>query len=358
MLTPSIVPVADMQSGDSSPGGDRGATVRESGDRGSAPILPPDALGCRSGADAPSDRMTTPPDTPRLARLRFGTSSWSEKSWVGPFYPPGTRPADYLRHYATQFDTVEADVTWYRIPDARLVDGWAAKLPEGFRLAAKFPRTIVHGGEGPRPDPERVLNLEVEAVRKDLDDFTTAMARLGARCGPLVLQLPFFNSSVFRGPGPFFDRLDTFLSRLPQGFRIAVEVRNKAWLGPALCDLLRRHQAALVLVDIAYMPHPAWLAERFDVVTSDFTYCRLIGDRKAIDAMTDSFDRVVVDHSARLDRWSRLIRALQPRVRDLFVYANNHYAGHGPATIRDLVARVVGADAPRASGLGGSEQDG
>ena len=59
--------------------------------------------------------------------------------------------------------------------------------------------------------------------------------------------------------------------------------------------LLARHRAALVLVDIAYMPHPAELAQRLDLVTTDFVYARLIGDRKAVEAKTKSFDRVVID---------------------------------------------------------------
>ena len=79
--------------------------------------------------------------------LRYGTSSWSTKGWVGPFYPPGTKAGDMLSWYATQFDTVEADTTYYRVPGERLVDGWDRKLPEGFKLSAKFPRSIVHAGD-------------------------------------------------------------------------------------------------------------------------------------------------------------------------------------------------------------------
>jgi uncharacterized protein YecE (DUF72 family) len=70
-------------------------------------------------------------------------------SWVGPFYPPGTEPGDFLRLYAEHFRTVEADVTDYCVPDARLVDGWKSRTLEGFVLSAKFPRSVVHGGAGP-----------------------------------------------------------------------------------------------------------------------------------------------------------------------------------------------------------------
>lgn len=49
----------------------------------------------------------------------LGTSSWSAESWVGPFYPPGTPPANFLPFYATQFGTVEMDSAYYRIRRAR-----------------------------------------------------------------------------------------------------------------------------------------------------------------------------------------------------------------------------------------------
>ena len=280
--------------------------------------------------------------------LYAGTSSWSSKDWVGPFYPEGTKPGDYLRSYATRFDAVEADVTYYRIPDARMVDGWVRKTPPGFRLCAKFPRSIVHGGDGARPDPRTVLVPDVVAA--DTERFLEVMGRMGERLGPLVLQFPYFNQGVFADRGPFLERLDAYLGTLPDGFRYGVELRNKAWIDAELLELLRGHGVALVLVELAYMPHPASLARKLDLVTADFVYARLIGDRKAVDAATETFDRIVLDRGEQLDRWAELLRDLLPQVREAYVFANNHYAGHGPATIRDLVARLEagGAEAERA----------
>lgn len=278
----------------------------------------------------PSDR--------NAGAVRYGTSSWGSKGWVGPFYPDGTKPADFLAYYGTQFDTVEADNTYYGVPRSSMVDGWARKTPEGFLVAAKFPRSIVHGGDGAKPDPERVL--VPDAVGEDTGEFLDAMGRLGPKCGPLLLQFPFFNKSVFPGRDAFLERLDAYLATLPKDFRYAVEVRNKYWIDATLLDLLRRHGVALTLVDLAYMPHPASLWPKWDLVTADFVYCRLIGDRKAVDARTKTFDRVVVDQSERLDRWAELLAEITLRVPETFVYANNHYAGHGPATIRDLRERM------------------
>jgi uncharacterized protein YecE (DUF72 family) len=275
-----------------------------------------------------------------MGRIRYGTSSWSEPSWTGVFYPAGMAAAQQLTHYATQFDTVEADVTYYRVPDRRLVAGWNDKTPEGFLLSAKFPRSVVHGGESERPNAERVL--APEHVAADVDRFLDAMRLLGRKCGPLVLQFPYFNKGAFAGPEPFLARLERFLEALPREFRYAVEVRNKAWIDDALLGVLRRRRAALALVDLAYMPHPADLALQRDLVTTDFVYARLIGDRKAIDALTKRFDRTVVDHGARLARWAELLRNAEPTATEVYVYANNHYAGYAPATVRELARRVRG----------------
>ncbi len=279
-----------------------------------------------------------------MGEFLYGTSSWSEKSWAGVFYPEGLPAGAQLAHYATQFRTVEADVTYYRVPDARLVRGWDEKTPEGFVLSAKFPRSIVHGGEQAAPDPERVLALE--HVGGDLSRFLSAMELLGAKCGPLVLQFPYFNQKAFRSVEPFLERLDRFLAELPPRFRYGVEIRNKQWIAEPLLELLRRHRVALVLVDLAYMPHPADLAQKHELFTTDFTYARLIGDRKAIDALTERFDRLVVDQGPRLSRWAEWLREAARRLPRTFAYANNHYAGYAPETIRDLAARVLGDQGP------------
>lgn len=269
--------------------------------------------------------------------VHWGTSSWSEKGWVGPFYAKGTPPGEFLSQYARHFSAVEADNTYYHAPARRLVEGWDAKTPAGFVMAAKFPRENVHGGEGPKPDPERVLVPEF--VTAQARSFVETMQILGPKLGPLVLQFPYFNQSCFKTVEPFLERLEPFLLALPKGPRYAVEVRNKNWIAAPLLQLLKRTRTALVLVDLLYMPPPWELAERHELVTGDFLYARLIGDRKAVEERTQSFDHVVVDQSERLERWAELLARLAPQVRETFAFANNHYAGYAIDTIRDLIRR-------------------
>ncbi|MEN8149292.1 MAG: DUF72 domain-containing protein [Planctomycetota bacterium] len=267
-------------------------------------------------------------------RVRIGTSSWSAKEWVGPFYSEGTEPKDFLTEYAKRFDSVETDSTYYRVPSKTMVKTWADKTPDDFRMSAKFPRSVCHAGEGPRPDPDRIMDLDRTA--KDRHDFFTAMLELGDKCGPLVLQFPYFNKTAFPNPKPFLDRLDTFLAAQPGDFRYAVEIRNKWWIKADFLEILRRHSAAMVLVDQAWMPHADELPKRLDPVTTDFAYVRLLGDRKEIEAITKTWEREVIDRTEKLVRWAKVIRELRERLPETFAFANNHYAGHGPSTVRKL----------------------
>jgi uncharacterized protein YecE (DUF72 family) len=196
----------------------------------------------------------------------------------------------------------------------------------------------VHGGEGREPDAGRVLNLET--ALPEAQRFIDTMARMGDKLGPLVLQFPYFNQRAFASREAFQSRLEPFLDALPEGPRYAVEVRNKQWIGAELLQGLRARRVALVLLDLVYMPHPEEWLGKLDLVTADFLYVRLIGDRAAVEARTERFDAIVLDQSARLERWEEVLLGLSPKVREVYTYANNHYAGHGPATIVDLKARV------------------
>ncbi|MCB2200154.1 DUF72 domain-containing protein [bacterium] len=273
----------------------------------------------------------------------FGSSSFSEKDWVGPFYPPGTKPADYLSFYAQHYRTVEIDATYYAVPSARTVQGWADKVPEGFIFSAKFPKQIVHCGEGPKPDGSKILMPDATyAVR---DRFLEVMSLLGAKAGPLLIQFPYLAKAAFSSVDEFIERLDRFLEDLPRDFEFAVEIRNKWWLKEPFIELLRRHKVALTLVDQAWMPMADELAEKHDPWTVNWGYIRLLGDRKEIEEVTTSWDKEVINHDDRLERWARFMAQQEGRAERLYIYSNNHYAGHSPTTIaklRAMYARELG----------------
>jgi uncharacterized protein YecE (DUF72 family) len=163
--------------------------------------------------------------------------------------------------------------------------------------------------------------------------FLKVMDALGEKLGPLLFQFGYFNKKAFPGVDEFLARLVPFLKNLPKGHRFAVEIRNKNWLVLQFFEALRSRGVALALIDQAWMPRPAQWFEKFDPITADFTYVRWLGDRKRIEEKTKVWDKVIVDRTNDLADWVKALRAVHNRRIEILAFANNHYAGHGPATL-------------------------
>ncbi len=254
-------------------------------------------------------------------KIRLGTSAFTAAGWPGTFYPADLEPGDYLAYYSQHFDTVEIDSTWYRTPDPKTVKNWYAKTPGNFCFAAKIPQVITH---------ERVL----VGCEYDLKRFLSTMDALKEKLGPLLFQFPYFNKKAFSKPDEFLDRLEAFTGDLPSGYRFAVEIRNRGWIVPRLVEILGEHNIALALIDHSWMPRPDEIFERLDPITADFTYIRWLGDRKGIEEQTKTWDKTIIDRSRELQEWVDICRELVGRGVSIFAFANNHYAGHSPATVR------------------------
>jgi len=247
-----------------------------------------------------------------MASLRLGTCGWNYDAWVGPFYPIRTRPADFLRTYARAFDTVEVDSTFYAIPPAKTVRGWASRVGEGFEFALKLPQEITH-------------ELRLRSSEDLCKRFFDVSRELGKKLGPILIQLgPDFGPSELPA-------LASFLPALPPDLRFAIEFRQKGWIHEGLLALLAEHHVALALVDARWIPRRTMtmLAER---PTADFAYIRWMGpNRDLVD-----YSRIQVDRRKELEAWTKAIAILAPKVRVSYGYVNNHFAGHSPATVRML----------------------
>jgi uncharacterized protein YecE (DUF72 family) len=262
--------------------------------------------------------------------IRIGTSAFTAAGWPGSFYPEHLKPADYLSYYAEHFDIVEVDSTFYGTPRVSVVRAWDAKTPEGFRFAVKVPQEITH---------KRVL----KDCDEELKTFLATMGTLGGKLGPMLFQFGQFDKSAFRSLDDFLVRLIPFLKKLPRDRKFAIEVRNKNWLVPKLADVLREHGVALALIDQSWMPRPWEMDNKFDLITSDFTYVRWLGDRKGIEEKTKTWNKVIVDRQSDLSEWVGLLKRVHERRIMILAFANNHYAGHGPGTV-DLFRNLWGAE--------------
>ena len=257
------------------------------------------------------------------AEILLGTSAFTASGWETAFYPSGMKPADYLSFYATKYNAVELDNTFYRTPAIPTVKGWYAKTPPGFLFAAKVPQVITH---------EKAL-VDCD---EELSNFLKAMDCLGEKLGPLLLQFGYFNQKAFAGVNEFLARLVPFLKKIHRGYRFAVEIRNKNWLVPAFVDALRERHVALAMVDHVWLPRPKQLFARFDPITADFVYVRWIGDRKGIEEKTKTWNKIIVNRTADLAEWVDVLKKVHERKIQILAFANNHYAGYGPGTIEEF----------------------
>jgi uncharacterized protein YecE (DUF72 family) len=260
-----------------------------------------------------------------LPGILLGTSAFTADGWQGSFYPPGMKSRDFLSYYASQFQTVEVDSTFYGCPSASTVNNWSARTPEDFVFSVKIPQVITH---------EKAL-VDCDS---EFEEFVKTMDILGPKLGPMVFQFPLFDRWKFPKQDHFLTVLEPFLKKLPTDHKCVIEIRNKTWLDAKFADVLREHSVALALTDTSFMPRPWEMKEKFDLITSDFAYVRWLGDRKKIEKQTTTWDKAVVDRRADLNKWADLLWDLvnSKKIRKIIAYANNHYAGHGPATVKQF----------------------
>jgi uncharacterized protein YecE (DUF72 family) len=258
-----------------------------------------------------------------LPGILLGTSSFTANGWQGTFYPSGMKSRDFLSYYATQFLTVEVDSTFYGCPSPSTVSNWAARTPDDFLFAVKVPQVITH---------EKVL---VDCV-PEFAEFVKTMDLLGPKLGPLVFQFPSFDKWKFPKQDNFLAVLIPFFKQLPAGHSYVVEIRNEKWLDAKLADVLKEHNVALALTDTSFVPRPWEMKEKFDLLTADFAYVRWLGDRKGIEKVTKNWVKPIVDRSGDLKSWVDLLKQMvnTRKILKLFAFANNHYAGHAPATVK------------------------
>jgi uncharacterized protein YecE (DUF72 family) len=288
------------------------------------PIRQPTLFQMEKSEEAPGLVSEPRIDHPySLPGILLGTSAFTANGWEGSFYPPGMKSRDFLSYYATQFATVEVDSTFYGCPSASTVSNWSARTPEDFIFCVKVPQVITHD--------KALVDCDAE-----FEEFVETMDILGPKLGPMVFQFPSFDHWKFPKQESFLAVLTPFLKKLPADHEYVIEIRNKTWLDARFADVLREHNVALALTDTSFVPRPWEMKQKFDLITADFAYVRWLGDRKGIEKQTTTWDKTVVDRTSDLKNWVDLLRELvmNKKLRKLFAFANNHYAGHGPGTVK------------------------
>jgi uncharacterized protein YecE (DUF72 family) len=243
---------------------------------------------------------------------RVGCSGWSYKDWRGLVYPADAPARTWFSLYAEQFDTVEINNTFYRLPPPTTVEAWAAQAPPGFCYALKVGQFGSH-------------RMKLRDSATWLANHLDRVDRLGAHLGPNLLQLPpRWKRNL--------ERLDEFLTAAPPRIRWAVELREPSWVHDDTFALLERHHAALCLHDL--LPDHPW------VRTADWTYVRFHGPRALEEAYHGRYGpRRLAPVARRLQGW------LDEDV-DVYAYFNNDYEGNAVVDATWLRDQLVGVGAP------------
>ncbi len=243
-----------------------------------------------------------------MLNLHLGTIGWSYNFWKGKFYPNKTASKDFLSYYATKYDTVEVDSTFYRIPTEQAITNWKKQTPDNFKFSFKFPRIITHIKM--LKDCERETTIFLERTKS-----------LGEKLGPLLLQFP----PIF-GIKHLPDLTD-FLKNLPRSHRYVVEIRDKGFLTQEFYSLLKTTNVALAWVDSPFMP-------QISEITSDFLYVRLEGDRSKVKG---TLGEIEVDSVEGLKMWAEKIKPFLARKMEVYGYFGKYYSGFPPSDINALL---------------------
>jgi uncharacterized protein YecE (DUF72 family) len=238
--------------------------------------------------------------------VRVGCSGWQYADWREAFYPRGLPQRRWLEHYASVFDTVEVNTTFYRLTKVDTVARWVQQTPPGFTFAVKGSRFLTH--------MKRLTDLDrgIRRFYAPLEPMIDA-----GKLGPVLWQLP----DSFRVDVP---RLKTWLEALPPG-QHAFELRHASWLIDDVFEVLRAHRAALVVADRAGRPE-----ERF-VPTAPFGFVRFHHGRRG---------RGGNYSHAELDEWARRLTEWRREV-PLFVYFNNDWNAYAVRNALYLRRRLV-----------------
>lgn len=258
--------------------------------------------------------------------IRIGTAGFSYKDWEGIVYPPGApKEFDRLAFLARFFPCVEMNVTFYRVPTARMVERWLGSVDgiEGFRFTFKLYQGLTHGEE------KEALVPYLQAL---------APCREAGKLGAILLQFPFF----FANTEPARKKLAGLSAGL-SGWPCAVEVRHRSWLSPAAQEFLKTLGLSLCDIDICQTTTSVPPGTE---TTGPLGYVRLHGrnakawfEKKA--PVAEKYDYLYTP--SELEEWIERVRIIERVTKETYVITNNHFGGKAVANAFQLARALTGA---------------
>jgi uncharacterized protein YecE (DUF72 family) len=234
--------------------------------------------------------------------VRIGTSGWQYRDWRGTFYDKAISSSHWLETYSQTFRTVEANGTFYRLPDTATFEKWRTRTPSEFEFAVKASRYLTHIRR--LRDPKSAVDL-----------LLARAAGLGDKLGPILLQLP----PTLRCD---LGRLEETLASFPPTTRLVIEFRHDSWLTDATAELLRHRGVATCMADRRGLLRPQWR-------TADWGYIRF-HEGRAHPAPRYG--------SASLRTWAERIAKEYGPDQTVYAYFNNDPHGCAPRNALEFAA--------------------
>lgn len=253
-------------------------------------------------------------------RVLLGTSGYSYRDWLGPFYPSGLKPGEMLTYYAGQFPAVEINTSYYGIPTPRATAKWAAQVPLGFEFVVKAHRDMTHA-EAFQPEAFQQFREAVEPLRN---------ARM---LGAVLAQFPW----KF-GPTPqneqYLETLRAELADVP----VVVEFRHADWAVARTFDLLRDLELAYCCVD---EPRFKTLMPPIATTTSKLAYVRFHGRNEEQWWKGDATQRYSYRYTeSELAEWTPKLEQLADTAEKAYVFFNNHNVGNAGQNAKQLALLI------------------
>lgn len=245
--------------------------------------------------------------------IYVGTSGFQYDDWVATYYPEDLPKKEWLTYYGKEFNTLEINFTYYRMPSAKTLYLMAKKVPAGFLFTVKATQEMTHARER---DPKLFAQF-VQAI--------TPLQEEG-KFGGILAQFP---SSFHSGEGSR-DYLKWFREQIGD-MPVVVEFRSKDWLEEETYSLLREKHFGFCSVDEPFFP-------RIAQVTSDIAYVRFHG-RNYKKWWKHEFAYERYDYTYKpeeLQEWAPKIEEMDQAAEKTFVFANNHYKAQGIDTARQM----------------------
>ena len=236
--------------------------------------------------------------------IHVGCSGWVYKHWRGLLYPEGLPQKRWFERYAEEFDTVEINASFYRLPLASTFDGWREKAPRDFRYAVKANRFITH-------------MKKLAGCDEEIDRFIELARRLEHTLGPILYQLP---PSLHKD----LARLEALLKRLPSDLEHVVEFRHNSWYEQDVLGLLDKYGAGFVAHDLKGLKSPRWASGRTAYIRFHGAGGKYWG-RYSDEALLE---------------WTDWIAEQSRRCRTCWCYFNNDIHGHAIEDARTLKSMV------------------